>query len=572
LSFDRLDRAWRAPAEGLGERIERVRAAADALGIPDIEPLARALVIDSSLGSLGERSEAAIRLAPRLPAARLARAEAAWRENAGVGKALRATHAALRALPGHVESRLWLEATALTLGFVGVLGASLAWIAVRGLWAATQAGHDLFHRIGPGLPAFAKAASIATLILLPAALGEGPIGVGLVLFALAWWAGDGRQRRALVAAASLVWIALGPLAGAAGRALGSFSADPVVFAAIASERGWIDPADALRLERASAAGDPLATQVLARRARRAGDLPRARALLDELLEDPRVVTPSLLDDAAQVRLAAGDVDRAVELYRRAIALQPSADLWFNLAQAHVRAIDMDSHAAALAAAQALDPARTSTLTQRMAGSDVTRVDLPLDAAELRKRLRRTADPAIAAALRAPVAPGLLGTRIWAIGLCFAALAAGAGALARVRAPSRLCRDCAARLCAHCRSGNPSDGLCAACARRRLEARHGGPWEPRGERRGGRALLAWLARHAGLFLPGLVEAEPRRPGRSLAALTALVLAGVFWVGRSEIIADPAAVGAAGSLVLALLAGALLASAVGLDVWAHRRGTL
>lgn len=572
LSLARLEQAWwQAPTTPLDRRVERVRAAADALGVTDLEPLARALLIDPSLGSRRERAAAAVRLAPGLPAAQLARAQAEWSGATGAGDALDAVQKALFALPHHVESRLWLEATVLTLLFVAVLAAGLLWIAARGLRAATHAGHDLSHRIDPGMPDFAKAAAIAALILLPAALGEGVLGVGLALFALGWWAGDTRQRRALGAAALLVIAALGPLAGTAGRSLGSFSADPVVFAAIASESGWLDPAEALRLERASAAGDPLASQAIARRARRAGDLARAQALSAQLLAVPRAATPTLLNDAAQVRLALGDVARAIELYERAIELQPSADLWFNLAQAHVRAIDMDSHAAALAAAQALDPRRASALTGRLAGSEETLVDVPLDGAALRARLRAAADPATAAALRASVAPGTLGARPWLAALLFVGFAAVASGLAQMRTPSRLCGDCGTRLCARCRSGEPSDGLCADCARRRLEARHGGPWE-RGERRGTRARLAAFARRAAPLLPGLTESEPRRPGWSLAALTALAAAGVLWGGRDAIVVDPAAVGAAGPLALAVLAGAMGMSALTLGIWAHRKGTL
>ncbi|MCZ7618583.1 MAG: hypothetical protein M5U32_09835 [Myxococcota bacterium] len=69
LSFASLVQAWQAPADGLDARIERVRGAANALGIGDVEPLARALLIDPSLGSLRERADAAVRLAPGLPAA-----------------------------------------------------------------------------------------------------------------------------------------------------------------------------------------------------------------------------------------------------------------------------------------------------------------------------------------------------------------------------------------------------------------------------------------------------------------------------------------------------------------------
>jgi hypothetical protein len=75
-----------------------------------------------------------------------------------------------------------------------------------------------------------------------------------------------------------------------------------------------------------------------------------------------------------------------------------------------------------------------------------------------------------------------------------------------------------------------------------------------------------------LLPGLSESEPRRPGWSLAALTALASAVLLWAGRDSILSDPAAVGGAGPLAVAALAGAMLLAAIALSAWAHRKETL
>lgn len=564
LALPALERAWRGPAAGPAERAARVRAAADGLGISDVDPAARALLVAPGASAL-ERAAAAVRVAPGLPAAQLALAAAEWREGAGLGAALAAAVRALAAMPRHLESLLWLEATLLTLLYAAALGAGLLWIAARGVRAALHAAHDLADRVDPALPGFARAAFVAAGVLAPAALGEGAIGAALALFALAWWAGDTRQRRALGAAAALVALALGPLAGAAGRALSALSADPVVLAATASETGFLDPADASRLERAAAAGDPLAVQALGRRERRAGDFERASALIAPLLED--TADPALLNDAAHVKLLAGDPRGAIVLYRRAIDLRPSADLWFNLAQAHVRAIDMEAHAAALDAAQAQDAARTRELTQRLAESDDALADLPLPVGALRARLLDAADPAAGAALRAWVAPGRLGRAPWGVPLLFVGAGLLASALARAAAPSRCCPACGARLCRRCGSGEPGDGVCAPCARKRLEARHGGPWE-RGERSDG--IASRLAGAAARLLPGFADREPLRPGVSLAALAALAAAAALWTGRAGVVSDPAAVGASGPLALAAGAAALLAAGVALTVWSRREG--
>lgn len=567
LAVPALERAWRDPAASLAARADRVRAAADALGITDVEPVARALLIAPELGGASERAAAAARVAPGLPAAQLARAGAAWRDG-DTGAALAAARRALLALPRHLESLLWLEATGLALLGAALLAAGLLWIAARGGHAASHAAHDLADRLDPSLPGFARAGLVAALVLAPAALGEGLLGAAIALFALGWWHADTRQRRSLVAAAALVVLALGPLASAAGRALAALPADPVVLAATAAETGFLDPVAAARLEHAAAAGDPLAVQALARHARRAGDLGRAGLLLEPLLDgtDARV-----LNDAAHVRLLSGDARGAITLYRAAIERSPSADLWFNLAQAHVRAIEMDAHALALEAAQAEDAARTRELTQRLAAAEDVLVDLPFPVLALRARLRSAADPAAGTALRVWAAPGRIGATPWLVPIGFALAAGLAGALAARVRPSRACGDCGTRLCVRCGSGDPADGVCPDCARRRLEARHGGPWE-RGERAAG---LAGLAHRVGaaahLVLPGVTEPQPGRPGLALAALALLVVAAVLFVaGRGSVAPDPAAVGGSGPLALAAAASLALVTGVALASRSRRAG--
>ncbi|HEY8493999.1 MAG TPA: hypothetical protein VIN04_08905 [Myxococcota bacterium] len=543
-----------------------MRAAADALGIRDVDPVARALLITPGMGAPLDRARAAATVAPGLPAAQLALARAAWDAGEGPGPVLAAAARAVAALPRHLDGLLWLEATVLTLLFGAALAAGLAWIAARGLLAAPHAAHDLADRLDPGLPGAARAAWLAVLLLAPAALGAGVLGLALALFALGWWAADTRGRRALAVAAGLVALALGPLAGAAGRALGALDADPVVRAVRASETGFLDPADALRLERAAEAGDPLAAHALARRARRAGDLARAEQLLAPLLATGRR-DPTLLNDAAHHALLRGDPAAAIALYQDALAQQPSADLWFNLAQAHVRAIDIEAHAEALAAAQAADAARTSALTQQLARSGDLRVDLPFPLWTLRSRLVRAADPAAAAALRAPFVPGASARVVWLVPLLFAGAAALATQLARRGPRSRGCLDCGTRLCPRCGTGTGSaGGLCADCARRRQAARHGGPWE-RGE--ASLVQLARLVRRAARWLPGAHPA-PARPGLALAALVALAAAAALWRGRFGVVPDPAAVGDAGPLALAGSAAVLLATALACGLGAGRAG--
>jgi hypothetical protein len=67
-----LERAWRHGGSELPERARQLRSAALEAGIWSLDPAARALLRDSSLGTSLERAEAAALLAPELPAAQSA--------------------------------------------------------------------------------------------------------------------------------------------------------------------------------------------------------------------------------------------------------------------------------------------------------------------------------------------------------------------------------------------------------------------------------------------------------------------------------------------------------------------
>ena len=106
-----LEQAWFTPAYGLPERAKQVRGAADRIGIENLDAAARAVV----LGKLGddrrEEAEAAVLLAPDLPLAHAALAQARWAEQDTVG-ATAATLAALWRSFVHLEAMLWTSATA----------------------------------------------------------------------------------------------------------------------------------------------------------------------------------------------------------------------------------------------------------------------------------------------------------------------------------------------------------------------------------------------------------------------------------------------------------------------------
>ena len=551
--LDSLERAWFAPAQGLEERVSRTRREADQLGVIDLDPLARAVLLGVGEATPLERAAAAVELAPDLPAAHwaLARARlAAGDVLGGVGSA----SDALRALGRHLESSLWLTVSASVLAYLAMLAAGLAFIAGRGLAALPHAAHDLADRIEPSMPELARLALVAAAALAPAALGQGVVGAALGLLTLGMiYAGIG-ERRALGAAALLVVFALHPLARHAGQELAALGSDAVAEAAWAGESGFLDPVDLARLERADP-GDPLALQARAARAQRAGDLAQADQRYAALV----AAEPSdavALNNAAGVRLALGDTSGAIDLYRRAAAESRSALVWFNLSQAHGRAIQVEEHERALEAAQAIDTEVVDDLTRRLSDANTGyTAQLPFPIGSVRERLAHGDGEPFAAALRRPLAPGALGRSPWLAMAAFA-LAAGLAIWLSGRFDrSSSCPECGARLCVRCGTPRGSHGLCAACARRRLEAHHGGPWEAA---RAGVSKLAVRARRWGArALPGLVGPLPRRPALALAANLAGAGALAAALGRHGVVPDPASVGGAGPLAFVCAALLLLA---------------
>jgi tetratricopeptide (TPR) repeat protein len=580
--LDRIERAWTAQPSTLADRVARTRIAADESGIASLDPLGRALVFgNDDLGSAAQRAEAAVVLAPDLPAAHAALARARFDAGA-TSDAIFAALAALRAVPRSFDGSLWFATTASVLAFFALAAGALVFLAVGGVAAVPHAAHDLGDHVEASMPSFSRVALLAALVLLPAALGEGIAGALLGLLVIALWRGRRAHQIALAVAALFFVVAIHPIANFAGAQLAAIGADPVVSAVVAAESGAIDPVDAARLTRAAPAaaasgdGDPLALYALAQWTKRSGDLPAADARFTTLLEAD-AVDPTVLASAASAKIGLGDPEAAVELYRRAIEVESSALLWFNLSQAHGRAIDVEQHDRALAAAQSLDPVAVSTLTARLANSRGGFIaDLPLPPKRLRARLA-DADAGVAAAeLRAPFAPGLLGRSFWISALAFIAAGALGIALQRRVDSSARCLDCGTRLCRRCGTARESsqaaagEPRCEDCRRRRIEARAGAAWDARSS--ASPTLAVRLANALGWLLPGLVGRSARRPGAGLVAALAASGAFAFGLGFAAVVPDPATVGAAGAIAAGAAAigcAALYAALVALVFGFERR---
>jgi tetratricopeptide (TPR) repeat protein len=548
--------AWSRHDVPLVERVEATHSAALELGLRSVEPAARALLADLPPGG-PERVEvarAAARLAPDLPAAHFALASALAGEWELVA-AVRAAATTVLAFGRSLDASLWLQAAAFrALGVALVSGAAL-YLLLAALFTARAAAHDLGDRLSRQMPDFSRAALLCVVLIAPAAFGEGLLGLclGCLVVALAWRA----RGFAVEAVAALLLVAgLHPALLAAGRALAAFHADPVAVAAHTAEHGLAWPMHLARLSRASAS-DPLAARALALGVKRTGNFEEAAARYEALLAtEPG--DAELLNNAANVRLALGDVQGAIDLYQRALGIAPSAVGWFNLSQAWGAALNVVELDAALARAQTLDHALVEDLSEIQGRAIHFVADLPVPDAVLHRRLLAAGDAAaVAVDLRRPLAPGLIGASPLAAGTAIAG-ALGLGLLLRGRfRASRACERCGALVCPRCEGVTPR-GLCAACDRvahspestdPALRAARVAALNQRRER----SDRIWLA--LGIAVPGVVGLRLGRRAHALASCLLAAGALAFWLGRHGAAPDPLAAGGAGPALAAAVAAVL-----------------
>jgi len=556
----RFAREWSRADRPLAERVEATRTAALELGLRNVEPAARTLLASQpeDVDEL-EAARAAARLAPDLPAAQMSLARALAREGQ-VMAALRASLAAGRALLDNLEASLWLYASASWAAASALLWGSLGFLLLAAVAMGRGAAHDLGDRISERMPDFSRVALLCALGLAPAVAGEGALGVALGALAVVAYAGRRPAAVGLLAALAL-GIGLHPLARETGRALGAYEADPVALAAHAVQHGVASPMDLSRLARA-ADRDPLAARALAMGIKRQGHLEEADVRYQALLAtDPD--DPVLLNNAANVRLALGDTEGAIDLYRRAAAELDSAVVWFNLSQARGVALQVVELDEALARAQALDPELIEDFSQVQERAVHFVADLPVPAAHVRARVLGSSDGgAIAAELRRSLAPGWAGSSPAATAAALAgALALGLGLRVLTRA-SGGCERCGALVCPRCHPAGAGRALCESChtlihppkgTDRALRAARAEELRRREERMRRLGLVAALA------IPGAAGLWAGRPLLAWAGCAAAAAVAFAWAAGGWI-PDPLVVGAAGPVAfgsLSALAGLLYA---------------
>ena len=563
-----IEQAWFTPAATLHGRITATRRAALEVGVWNYDAGALGVLRGGGVDAAPvERARAAVRLAPDLPLARMELAEAIWLHEEAPMSALRAVGDAMLAATRHTQASLWFAGSGLTvLAMALVLGGLLS-IGLAAAFAAPHAAHDLGDLVSRAMPPFARAAFLGSLLLVPLWLGEGWLGLALVGMGLGMIYGKPAGRVALVLAACVVLAGLYPGARMAGTVLTAFASDPVAESAYAVAGG--SPLRTHRDRLAPAASDdPLAEEAMARWARRAGNLGVADARYQALLAaapDDYVVA----NNAANVRLALGHLETALDLYREAIEYRESPVILYNLAQAYGRAFQVEDLAVTLQRAQQLDSPLLAELTE-LQGTDPEGfvVDLPLTVDLMWRRLQASSGgETVAAELRAPLAPGRLGRDPLLAVVVFALVAAFSCGLGTRFHRSGWCPRCGRRLCTRCEEEPVRGAMCGACTRlfyqpettdRLLRQERVAALRAREKKL---ERVSWLA---SLAIPGAAGLLADQPLRSLVASLAFALAVMAVVWRTGVTPDPLVAGTAGPVFFGCIAaisglvyGALLA---------------
>jgi len=545
--------AWHSEAEDPVVRTQRARRAALQHGMGNFDPAARALIGPELRGTGLEHAQAAVTLAPDLPAARMALAQEIWLEGHSPIAAARGVFGALLAISRHFESSIWFSTTILYICALALIVGGMLTLVIYGVFAFIHAAHDLGDLISPALPTFARVALLGALMLVPLAFHQGLLGLALTLFSAGLIYGAARQRVVLCLAVIAVVVGAFPVARLAGTLLTAYLDTSIDTAVLATE-GMALSGD-LRLLESGSESDPMAAMALAVVSRRAGNLAEADAQYRDLLERDSG-NFAAANNAANVKLELGQMERAISLYRKSLATNNSATVLFNLSQAQGQAFKLDDVGPTLAAAQQSNAARVAELTL-LQGSDLTRftVDSPLPRRMLWERiLTARGGESFATEFRSEIAPGVLGES--------AALSSGAFALIAVLSllaasrsrTSHWCSRCGRRMCPRCEPELGAEDECESCNRlfqhpettdRTMRAVRVNALRHREQR------LARVRLVISILLPGAAGALARCPWVSLigALSGAIAILTIFW--RNGVTPDPLIAGAAAPMAFGLL---------------------
>jgi tetratricopeptide (TPR) repeat protein len=551
-----LEQVWSDSGPVIGVRAGKTRRRALELGVRNLEGAALALIAAGDGEEALSNRRLAVRLAPDLPAAHMALARSQW-QSGDYRDSIGQVAIGIVAIPRNIEASVWLLGSLLVMFAVVLISASLVFVSALAVSNVSHAAHDLGDLLFKEMPGFARAALLATVILLPVVLGEGLLGLMVVLFAIAIAYGGPRHRMVLTLAAALLVIGLYPILQLAGTVLGAPAADPAATAAFAVVQGRESRAEVEMLVEAERGGDELAAKVLAIRARRMGRDDEAAARFERLLEvdgaDPLVLTA-----LGNIAFHDGRTDEAIAYYERAQAARESALLLFNLSQAYAKAFRMEEFEHTMSRAQRLGHSVVGELS-RLGDTEFV-ADLPPPLQPLRDRMLASADGrALSRHLADIIAPGMLG-RDWLhtaggfmlVGLISLLVAS------RYQHASR-CGRCGRRICARCDGNIWASDLCDGC--------HHLFHRPQGtdpalrmarlqELRGRESRIEKVCTAASLIIPGASGLLAKRPDLCLVGIVCFAWSVVLIVWRNGVVPDPMVIGVVGPISF-VLAGTAMA---------------
>lgn len=459
VARDQVALAWSESSEAAFARTAALRRVRLELGIADLVAPARVILRSATAEDPEIYTEFALDLAPHTPLFQFAHARALIAAG-DVGAAVKATGKAARAVVQSLSSQLWLIENLSFVLLIVVLAAPLGFIVLAALQAFPHAAHDIGDMFGGrGLPAFARSALLAALVLAPLAFGEGVIGLALALFVVAFAYSKSHQRNMLVLAAILLVIGLHPLSQFVSVATTLVDQDPVARSVMAVVSGLETNADIERLE-AVVEDDPAAAHALAYRARRYALEESSKTQLAALGER----YPSdgfVLAAQGNIAMRRGDTKAAIDLYERASPQVDSATLLFDLSQAYASAFQMEKYETTLVRAQRMD----SEIVAALSNLDDARLvaDLPFPEALLRDRFRSAMlsqnqqfDPIVA------LAPGRLGETEWMTAGGFSLAMLFCLLFANRFDHSSKCTRCGHRICTRCEETVWSEDICEDC--------------------------------------------------------------------------------------------------------------
>ena len=262
-----------------------------------------------------------------------------------------------------------------------------------------------------------------------------------------------------------------------------------------------------------------------------------------------------LANLSNIHFARAEYERAIQLGEEAAGLTKSATLLFNLSQVYARSFRMEEFEGAMSQAQDVDLAVVADLSRTAAPDFVADLAFPLG--PIRDRMLQSAggDRFLEPVARV-IMPGRLGESwmnlagVFVLAGLFAMLAGGRWE------HSSCCGRCGRRVCNRCDGNVWNSQICDGCHHlfHRPETTDPAMRMARlSELRLREARLGHVAVAASLLLPGVGGLLARRPDLSLLGLFFFAWGSIVFLWRDGLVADPLAIGAAGSLIFAIAGG-------------------